>query len=302
MVKLRTPPPTWKRFNRQDVYSRIDFILATSTLGPKNFRLDWGIAVFDHAQLTVRLEFGPTKTTRHVVKDWILQTTQFIIGASDIIEKTLLDNSIEYGQEDSISRHEFVAGRLPRDYVNELTLTDMDSGRTHAHVLMTLISKLSAHHAQVQKQMSRDRAARLRNLQTSINRVNHSIEQLPQHQRGGQTEALLLEELTTFQQQIASEAELTDLANRQRIRNFYLDNNGKNTAASFYVTKEQSKRHKNITLRDAEGHLVTDPVIVAQMLHEKHSSLVGVCFVPEMTLTEFLRKYGFELPTISEQH
>ncbi len=95
-------------------------------------------------------------------------------------------------------------------------------------------------------------------------------------------------------------AENKEMASRQRILNVEQTKQGKNYAESFYLTKDIKSKRGIAKLVNAEGGEITKDEEIQKTLEQHYESPVGRDFTPEMSLTEFVEKYGVELPTLAE--
>jgi hypothetical protein len=103
-----------------------------------------------------------------------------------------------------------------------------------------------------------------------------------------------------LQTELQNIAENKEMACRQRILNVEQTKKGKNYAESFYLTKDIKSKKGIAKLVNAEGGEVTKDEEIQKILEQHYESTVGSDFTPEMSLTEFLEKYGVELPTLAE--
>ncbi len=90
------------------------------------------------------------------------------------------------------------------------------------------------------------------------------------------------------------------MASRQRLLNVEQTKKGKNYAESFYSIKDIKSKRGIARLVNAEGGEITKDEEIQKTLEQHYESTVGRDFTPEMSLTEFLEKYGVELPTLAE--
>jgi hypothetical protein len=163
---------------------------------------------------------------------------------------------------------------------------------------MVALGKLTKLQSQVQREYITRRRKKLEGMQQEI---GHLYEVLDRAAPGSeeQTElALRLEELKT---QLRDDADQVERASRIRLDNFYMDNNGKNKASSFSITKEPRAKQEVSKLIEEDGGEVTSPEGILNRLEGKFRSTVGELFVPEMGLNEFLEKYQVELPRLSDE-
>jgi hypothetical protein len=93
--------------------------------------------------------------------------------------------------------------------------------------------------------------------------------------------------------------ENVEQARRIRIDNFYINNLGKNTAASFAVTKApRTSRH--IAKLTVDGRDITSKAEILSTLQDNFFSTVGRVFQPSRTLESFLMEHGVEMPALGE--
>jgi hypothetical protein len=233
-----------------------------------------------------------------VLKDWVLLTPEFLEDAPKLLENVLLDHDQVHRWALKEVRERFTQGRLPRTYEAVLDCSEKEEGITNAHVLMVALGKLTKLQGKVQRSYVTRRRKKLEEMHQVI---GHLYEELDQAAPSSEEQAELADRLEELKTQLRDDAELVERASRIRLDNFYLDNNGKNRASSFSITKEPRTKKEVSKLIEEDGGEVTNPEGILNRLEGKFRSTVGELFVPEMELNEFLEKYQVELPHLSDE-
>src|SRR5450830_1492841 len=287
--------PTWRR-SRAGQKSRLDYILHSSQIGLNRFSLKWGR--LDHAEICADFEIGIRhRTGPPLLKDWVLAHDRFLGAAPDMIKEVILDHDREMRTRSYVDREHFVNGRAVKLFESELTLGETEEGVCNAHVFKIILNRITTLQRRVQTEIISEQKKKLTDINTAIGNTYLEIDNmLPGDPREGE----LRETLVDLQTRLQNYCENVDLASRQRIENFYATNNGKSTAASFYVTKEK-KSNKNFN-KLVDGNVeVTDPQRIAELLQENYRGNVGETFLPTRTLGGFLLEHGVVLPTLTEE-
>jgi hypothetical protein len=145
---------TWTRRGRNRAKSRLDYIMVTDCFDNAKLNVSW--SGLDHASLTADLSRGEAKQ-KHVLKDWVLNTSEFKEKARKIISDTLLDHVKEYRVTGLAGRAEQNRDRDPSQFEREINVSDKEEGITNAHVLMVIISRLVSLQRRIQIQKSNER-------------------------------------------------------------------------------------------------------------------------------------------------
>ena len=122
---------------------------------------------------------------------------------------------------------------------------------TAVHVLNSIITKLTAKHNQLYKQYQQKQ-------QHSIRLLHAKTIELEKRKREAQTveqRNKIVSEIMDMQNEIVTNIETKDIADRTRINNFYRANTGKCKPVTFLCTKE-SKNNRDIghlTLTDGQN-------------------------------------------------
>ena len=284
--------PTWRRPNRPGTKSRLDYILHSECMQGKKAEVAW--SQLDHAQVSVTLQVGSETHKKRVYKDWVLTQPEFIEQAQRVIKDTLIDHS-QHSALSAQEREENFVGKN-KEHEGRLNLIDQENGIFTAHVFSIIIQRLVNLQGKIQKDITQKKLKELTELQSKI------AQQLREYDTETDEEARKVKQqnIEEARQELSQEAENYERAKKVRIEQYYLDNNGKNRAASFIPVKEP-KRHNCIKkLKVSEEEEVTDTVRIVKILEDKHKKLVGMKFNQNMELEEFLNKYQVELPSLKE--
>jgi hypothetical protein len=288
--------PTWRRPHLPGSNSRIDYIMYSNGIVMNDFKTRWGR--FDHAEIQGRFELGAKKDHTKTLKDWALLTPEFLEGAPKLMEELLLDHDKNHRWAPVQAREEFTQGRLPRTYEAELDVMEGKEGVFHCHVLMVALTRLTSLQARIQKEHIGKRRKWLEELQLEIGKTYQDLDLAVE---GSQDQGELAHKLENLKMQIRDDTEQVERAGRIRLENYYADNNGKNKAASFLITREPRSRKEVQKLVEEDLSEVTTQQGILDKLEGKFKATVGEKFQPEMELTEFLAKYQVELPSLSDE-
>ena len=284
--------PTWRRPNRPGTKSRLDYILHSECMQGKKAEVAW--SQLDHAQVTVTLQVGKELHKKRVYKDWVLTQPEFINQAQSIIKDTLIDHS-QHSVMSAQEREENIVGKN-KEFEGNLILTDQENGIFTAHVFSIIIQRLVNLQGKIQKDMTQKKLRELADLQNKIAQHLREYDTEPDEE----VRKVKQQVIENARQELSQEAENYERAKKVRIEQFYLDNNGKNRAASFIPVRE-SRSHNSIKkLKVSEEEEVTDLAKIVTILEDKHKKLVGTEFKQHMELEEFLDKYQVELPILKE--
>ena len=291
--------PTWRRPNAHRRKSRLDYILYTENLIVENFKLTWFRK--DHAQLTCALSVGGggrNPLIKPILKDWVLTRQEFLEKAPDVILDVLLDHDLTYRNSTLEERADFVDGRKPQQMELELNVCEAKEGIFEAHVFQIILQKIVKMQKTLQMQIIREQKEILEQINSDIAGAFEHLDSLQANDPEiEEVEAYIAErkyELTCY-------AENKELAGRQRILNFEQTNNGKGTAASFYVTRELKSKKTIQKLVNDNGQEITESQEIVEKLEDNYKSAVGSAFVPNMRLVDFLERYGVEMPKLAEE-
>ncbi len=108
-----------------------------------------------------------------------------------------------------------------------------------------------------------------------------------------------MDNLQNLKIELNNYTENVEHAKRLRIANFYIDNMGKNKAASFAVTKEPRADRAIIKIREQNEEIVDREEIIRR-LHDNFSDKVGREFQPLRTLESFLVEHGVDVSVLEE--
>jgi hypothetical protein len=288
--------PTWRRPHLPGSNSRIDYILHSKELTALNYVTAWGR--FDHAEILGHFQFGNKRDHVKILKDWALLTPEFLEDAPKLLQNVLLDHDQVQRRSSNEERERFTQGRLPRAYEAELVCSEKEEGITNAHVLVIALGKLAKLQGQVQKSYVTRRRKKLEGMHQVLGNL---YEDLDRADPGSEEQGELTDRLEELKTQLKDDAEQVEKASRIRLDNFYMDNNGKNRASSFSITREPRHKQEVGKLIEEDGGEVTSPEGILNRLEGKFRTTVGELFVPEMGLNEFLEKYDVELPHLSDE-
>ena len=224
----------------------------------------------------------------------MLTQPEFIDQAQNIIKDTLIDHS-QHSAMSVQEREESIVGKN-KEFEGNLILTDQENGIFTAHVFSIIIQRLVNLQGKIQKEMTQKKMRELAELQSKIAQHLREYDTEPDEEVRKEKQQVI----ENARQELSQEAENYERAKKVRIEQFYLDNNGKNRAASFIPVKE-SRSHNSIKkLKVSEEEEVTDLARIVKILEDKHKKLVGTEFKQHMELEEFLDKYQVELPILKE--
>ena len=286
---------TWRRPNLPNSKSRLDYILSSESLQGERFQVRW--SRYDHAELTCGFTVGTRQEKRSILKDWALTTPEFLEGAPRIVAETLMDHDRVLRGVGVQEREAFTQGRLPRAYEGELRVEEVEEGVRSSHVMAVLVQRVTQLQSRVQKDYVSRRRKRLEEMQKDIGRTYKSLDRV---QVGSPAEVELRERLDSLKTQLRDDAENVEEAGRRRVEHFYMDNNGKNRAASFSVAKEPKHRQGISKLVEGEEE-VTDRDEIVLRLEEKFRANTGQRFEATMTLRDFMARYEVEVTRLSEE-
>jgi hypothetical protein len=286
--------PTWRRPHLPKSRSRLDYILHSTGLIKESFTTTWGRG--DHAEIVGTFCIGPKKRYKANLKDWVFATEDFLNKASMVIQDVILDHDKGHSSESNEERDQYVSGRPPREYEMELDIVRREDGIFHAHVLMIIINRLVTLQRRVQKTIIKKGKEHLNRINREIGEKYEEMDHLPE---GSVGEREAQEKLLELKNELKNYAENVEHAKRTRIDNFYLDNMGKNRAASFAITREY-KSNKGVSRLVDAGEEITNKDEILNKLQDNFFSTVGQNFRPSKSLEEFLTKHGVRMPALGE--
>ena len=225
-----------------------------------------------------------------------MATENFLSRAPGVISEILLDHSSQYRNRSYMDREVFVDNRNPRQYEQDLDILDREAGICNSHILMVIINRLTTLQRRVQTETISQGKKKLDRLNREIGMLYQTLDNLGE---GDAREGEIMEDLMNLKTDLRNYTDNVEQAKRIRIDNFYLDNMGKNRAASFTVTKEV-RASRNIDKLIEQGEEITDRDRILELLHDNYFSTVGNRFQQTRTLESFLREHGVELPALGE--
>jgi hypothetical protein len=231
-----------------------------------------------------------------VLKDWVFATEDFLSQAPEIIRDVLLDHDYEYRIKSYEERDIYINNRLPREYEKDLQVMEKGEGIFHAHVLLVIINRLLTLQRRVQTEIIKRGKEKLKNLNKAIGEKYEEIDSLPE---GDHRIVGVMSSLADLKGELRDYAENVEMARRTKMTNFYLDNMGKNRAASFAVTKEPRTGRGMCKLIDAETE-ITDKNEILSKLQENFFGTVGQICQPKRTLDVSLAEHGVGMPELGE--
>jgi len=132
------------------------------------------------------------------------------------------------------------------EYEEELEIVDRESGIFYTHVFIVILKRLMVLQKRVYKEKKETCNKRARQIQREIGELYSELDSCgdrgDENQRQG-----VIDRIEERKQELTEEAESWERAKNLRIKNFYRDNNGKNTSASFQLAQEP-KSSKNISM------------------------------------------------------
>ena len=281
-IDQQTKQKTWRRPGNRTKKSRIDYILASERLSHGKYRTIW--TKFDHAMLEYKIEGSVRMPFK--AKDWVLTSKEFLDKGRKMIEETLLDHSKDFRHGDMIGRERYVDKRIPRDYENEIEITDRKEGIYYSHILIVLVSKLSHLQKNIQIKKSKERKAMLENYNIKLKGKHEELDE--KEERGEDTKDIQ-EEIRDIQNELYHEVEAIDSAKRVKVENFEIDKKGKNNVYSFLAVREPKGRKQINKIKIGNDEIV-DKCKIVEALQQKYKDTVSSEYVPTMSLTEFLNK------------
>jgi hypothetical protein len=220
--------PTWRRPHLPKSKSRIDYIIYSGVIHKNSLTTTWGR--MDHAEILGEFSIGEKKEYRPLLKDWVLATEEFLEQAPKIIQDVLLDHDTHYKYRSYIDRERYINNRRPREYENELDVTDKNEGIFNSHILMLIINRLVALQRRVQGDVIRRGKKTLQQINQDIGDAYLEYDTLAE---GDEREAEVKEKILDLKAKLRDYTDNVEQAKRIRIENFYTNNMGKNKAASF---------------------------------------------------------------------
>jgi hypothetical protein len=271
--------------------SRIDYIFVSEHFEKQNFFLNF--LGLDHAGLVARLTCNDNQNKRNIkLKDWVLTTDEFLTKGRKVILETIIDHETNNETRQRLrhrQRHD--DNMTPKDIEKELVIFDTKEGITHSHVLMVIISRISALQRRIQTEMTRLRGKRLKGLKDKLDELmtrKHTLQDNDEQMTD------VLDNIEKTIQDIKNDSETIDNACRTRIRNFEQDQTGKNNAYTFSILRDRkSKRQINKIIEDGVEYDKTADIMTR--LAQKYQKIVGQEYKDSMDIHEFMRKYDISL-------
>ncbi len=209
----------------------------------------------------------------------------------------MFDHDLHYRVRQQDDRNLFAGGRPLREIETELTVREPKEGIFEAHVFNIILQKVESLQRRVQGETIRGHNERVSQINTELGEAYTSLDTLEEDDpEVGEISA----NIHDLQTELQNLAENKEMASRQRILNVEQTKKGINYAESFYLTKDIKSKRGIAKLVNAEGGEITKDEEIQKTLEQHYESTVGRDFTPEMSLMEFLEKYGVELPTLAE--
>ena len=231
---------------------------------------------------------------KRIYKDWVLTQPDFIAQAQNIIKDTLLDHSQHTHMTVQERNENFIGNN--KEIESKLVLADQENGIFTAHVFSIILQRLVNLHGKLQKEISQRKLKELTDLQSTIAQHLKNLDR----EEDEEVRKEKIQVIEEARQELTQEAENYERAKKVRIDHYYMDNNGKNKAASFIPVKETRKHNSIRKIKVSEEEETNDIIKIVKILEEKHKGLVGKKFKQDMELEEFLDKYQVELPILKE--
>jgi Txe/YoeB family toxin of Txe-Axe toxin-antitoxin module len=227
---------TWRRPHLPNSASRLDYSIVSINFIVGKFETRWGR--FDHASIFTDVSFEHRKLGHYILKDWSLSSELFQEQAPKLIADILLDHDIRLRGAGGAERERFLDNRLPYEYENEIQVNEPKEGVTHSHILMIILEKLQKLQKKVQNNLKYQRKAKLERLSKSLSSLYSRIDSIhAEHPLYNE----INEQINEIKNQIRTDTDSIEMANRMRISHFYESSSGKNVAASYYVCKDNKK-------------------------------------------------------------
>lgn len=288
--------PTWRRPHLPNSASRLDYILISRHISIKKFFIRW--TRFDHAMICAEAEYFHTSIGQTILKDWSLSSETFQTQAYDVIRDTLLDHDLEKRYMSQAERCQYIDGRSIAEFEQELQLLESAEGITQAHIFVIILNKLQQLQKKVQNQLKFSRKEKLDKISKQLARLYAKIDSMDILHPDFQP---LYEQIVDLKNQIRSDSDMVEMANRLRISHFYQSSSGKNVAASFYVCKENRRGGGIRKLVNDDGAEINDPIAILEQLTNSYTEKVGSSFNPSSTLNLFTDKYNVHLPNLDTE-
>jgi len=187
---------------------------------------------------------------------------------------------------------------MTKEYEEELELVDRDCGIFYTHVFIVILKRLMVLQKRVYKEKREARNKRARQIQREIgesySELDNCSDRGDENQRQG-----VIDRIEDRKQELTEETGSWEGAKNLRFDNFYRENNGKNTSASFQIAQEP-KSSKNISmLHTVEGD-ITNKEDICRALEKSYKDQVGEDFKQTCTLEEYIRKYEIGIDSIKD--
>jgi hypothetical protein len=214
--------PTWRRPHLPKSKSRIDYIIYSGVIHRNSLTTTWGR--MDHAEILGDFSIGEKKEYRPLLKDWVLATEEFLEQAPKNIQDVLLDHDTHYKHRSYIDKERYINNRRPREYENELDVTDKNEGIFNSHILMLIINRLVALQRRVQGDVIRRGKKTLQQINQDIGDAYLEYDTLVE---GDAREAEAREKILDLKAKLRDYTDNVEQAKRIRIDNFCTNNMGK---------------------------------------------------------------------------
>jgi len=283
---------TWRRPNNRNK-SRIDYILVPNKGRQGTLETIW--SRLDHAAIIGTAEIGPPVYIKERMHDWVLTQKEFVERGERIISDTLIDHS-QHKNKSADERKDFYEKRIS-EYEANLEIVDRDCGIFYTHVFIVILKRLMVLQKRIYKEKKEARNKKARQIQNEIGELYSELDR--QGDRDDNQRQGIIDRIEEKKQELTEEAENWERAKNIRIENFYRDNNGKNTSASFQIVQEpKSSKHISM-LHTGEGN-ITNKEDICKALENSYKDQVGEDFLQTCTLEEYIRKYEIEIGSIKD--
>ena len=158
-------------------------------------------------------------------------------------------------------RNENITGNN-KEIESKLVLADQENGIFTAPVFSIILQRLVNLHRKLQKEISKRKLKELTDLQSAIAQHLKNLDR-EEDEEARKEKIQVIEEA---RQELTQEAENYERAKKVRIDHYYMDNNGKNKAASFIPVKETRKHNSIRKIKVSEEEETNDITKIVKIL------------------------------------
>ena len=286
---------TYIRQGDAQITSRLDRVYVSKQVSAPRLSIEYTPKhVSDHATIVATFN-GNLHFTAIPVRDYILRDKVFLSELYKMIGHTLIENSSNGNLMTVDERNELTSNyeKCPATYEQELCYLDEQCRVTHLTLFNIIMLKAKKLHDRHFKNSKKKQNAKLKTFHDQYQQLIKAIK----NEKNVQIREDYQSELDDLNRKIKLDMEAKNLADSNRIKNFYLDKIGKVNSTTFAILKPQSKC-RLIKQLEIDGHAQSDMALVAEHMSNSYISTATNIPTPMVSVSEFLNQYNVNLKSV----